>query len=183
MFSLAVSEDIILRNYREEDAAVLFQVIDANRRHLRPWLVWVDGTLKESHSLEYIRAARQEQYDQKSIALGIFKQDNLIGGIGMHQWDRQLRKAQIGYWLVKEEEGKGILSLCAQVVFKYLFEQLQLNKIELHHLPENVRSAAVARRLHFKTEGILRQSFLMNGKLNDLVVHGLLRSEWQQGSL
>jgi ribosomal-protein-serine acetyltransferase len=179
MFSLAVSEDIILRNYNEEDASTLFHVIDENRQHLRPWLVWVDGTLKEEHSLEYIRAARQEQYDQKSMALGIFKNEELIGGIGMHEWDQRLRKAQIGYWLIKEEEGRGILSQCATTMLHYLFDQLQLNKIEIHHLPENVRSAAVARRLHFKVEGILRDSFLMNGKLNDLVINGLLKREWK----
>lgn len=179
MFSLAVSEDIILRNYQEKDAPILFTVIDSNRQHLRPWLIWVDGTLKEEHSLEYIRAARQEQYDQKSMALGIFKNERLIGGMGMHQWDQQLKKAQIGYWLIKEAEGKGILHQCATTMLHYLFGQLQLNKIELHHLPGNVRSAAVARRLHFKVEGILRDSFLMNGKLNDLVINGLLRKEWQ----
>lgn len=178
MFILPVSDDIVLRNYQEEDAATLFNVIDANRQHLRPWLIWVDGTLKEEHSLEYIRAAKQEQYDQKSIAFGIFKKDTLIGGIGMHQWDQRLKKAQIGYWLIRQEEGKGILHQCAAVVFTYLFEQLHLNKIELHHLPANTRSAAVARRLNFKVEGILRDSFLMNGRFNDLVINGLLRSEW-----
>jgi ribosomal-protein-serine acetyltransferase len=179
MFSLAVSEDIILRNYREEDAPMLFNVIDVNRQHLRPWLIWVDGTLKEEHSLEYIRSARQEQYDQKSMALGIFRNEKLIGGMGMHQWDHRLKKAQIGYWLTREEEGKGILSRCAATMLHYLFDQLQLNKVELHHLPGNVRSAAVARRLNFTVEGILRDSFLMNGKLNDLIVNGLLRREWQ----
>lgn len=180
MFVLTVSDEIVLRNYREEDAAVLFATVQANRQHLRPWLVWVDGTLKEEHSLEYIRAARQEQYDQKSIAFGIFKGENLIGGIGMHDWDQRLRKAQIGYWMVKDEEGKGILTQSAAVLFQYLFVQLQLNKIELHHLPGNVRSAAVAKRLHFKIEGILRDSFLMNGNLSDLIINGLLRREWQQ---
>lgn len=180
MFSLAVSEEIILRNYQGEDAPVLFNVIDTNRQHLRPWLVWVDGTLKEEHSLEYIRAARQEQYDQKSMALGIFKSGKLIGGMGMHQWDHRLKKAQIGYWLIREEEGKGTLTRCATTMLEYLFDQLQLNKVELHHLPGNVRSAAVAHRLHFTIEGILRDSFLMNGKLNDLVINGLLKREWKK---
>ncbi len=179
MFTLAVSESIVLRNYQEEDAPVLFKVIDHNRQHLRPWLTWVDGTLKEEHSLEYIRAARQEQYDQKSIAFGIFKEGRLIGGIGMHRWDQRLKKAQIGYWLVKDQEGLGILSTCAKSMLRYLFEQLELNKIELHHLPGNVRSAAVAQRLHFKIEGILRDSVIINGMLTDLVITGLLRREWK----
>jgi len=175
---IRVSDEIYLRNYEEEDAPALFALVEQNRAHLRPWLVWVDATIKEAHSLEYIRAARQEQYDQQSIAYGIFWQEQLVGGIGMHQWDHRLRKAQIGYWLSKEAEGKGILQESARAFISYLFRQLQLNKIELHHLPGNVRSAAVARRLGFKIEGILRDSFLMNGQLQDLVVNGLLHREW-----
>lgn len=161
----------------EEDAAELFATVQANRAHLRPWLIWVDGTLKEEHSLEYIRAAKQEQNDQQSMAFGIFSNNRLVGGLGMHQWDRRLKKAQMGYWLAKAEEGKGILSLCAGVFLDYLFDKLQLNKVELHYLVSNVRSSAVAARLGFKVEGILRDSFLMNGSFHDLVVAGLLQRE------
>lgn len=176
---IQISETLLLRNYQDEDATVLFQTVNENRAHLRPWLKWVDGTQKEEHSLEYIRAARQEQYDQQSIAFGIFKHGQLIGGLGMHQWDQKLRKAQMGYWLVKAAEGKGLLSQCAGVFLDYLFDQLQLNKVELHYLPANTRSDAVGRRLGFSVEGILRDSFLMNGTLQDLVVAGLLKRERQ----
>jgi ribosomal-protein-serine acetyltransferase len=181
MLSLIVSEDITLRNYREEDAAILFRVVHQNRLHLRPWLVWVDGTQKEAHSLEYIRAAANEQYAQKSIAFGIFQDGELIGGIGMHEWDHVLRKAKMGYWLVKQEEGKGTLMRCAQVFISYLFQRLQLNKIELQYLPANTRSAATAKRLGFAVEGVLRDHYLMNGTFHDLVIAGLLKRDWNTG--
>lgn len=176
---ISVNNETVLRNYEEADAPELFAMVQQNRAHLRQWLIWVDSTLKEEHSLEYIRAARQEQYDQQSLAFGIFKRGRLVGGIGMHQWDQRLRKAQIGYWLIKTEEGKGVLSECAGVFIGYLFGQIQLNKIELHHLPDNVRSAAVARRLGFTVEGVLRDSFLINGRLQHMVINGLLRREWK----
>jgi len=176
--TLTVNKDIILRNYVEEDAAELFATVDENRAHLRPWLIWVDGTQKQEHSLEYIRAARQEQYDQLSMAFGIFKNGKLAGGLGMHQWDQRLKKAQIGYWLAKAEEGKGILSECAGVFIAYLFEHLQLNKVELQYLPGNIRSGAVAKRLGFTIEGVLRDNVLMNGAFHDLVTTGLLRKEY-----
>ncbi|RYZ38997.1 MAG: N-acetyltransferase [Sphingobacteriales bacterium] len=37
----------------------------------------------------------------------------------------------------------------------------------------------MAKRLHFTIEGILRDSFLRNGTLGDMVINGLLRREWQ----
>ena len=180
MLSLRVSPEIVLRTYSEEDARELFDVVNENRGHLRPWLIWVDATLKEAHSLEYIRAARQEQYEQRSMAMGIFQNDQLIGGIGMHHWDPRLKKAQIGYWLAAYACGKGIMQQCSMHFIHYLFTQLGLNKIELQYLPANVRSASVAKRLGFTTEGILRDSFLMNGVLQDVVITGLLQREWKR---
>lgn len=177
--TLTVAPGLILRNYQEEDAPSLFAAVEENRAHLRPWLIWVDATQKEMHSLEYIRNARQEQYDQQSIAFGIFREDRLIGGLGMHQWDRRLRKAQLGYWLAQAETGKGIMTGCIGVLMNYLFDRLDLNKLELHYLPGNMKSAAVAQRLGFRVEGVLRDSFLMNGTLHDLVLAGLLKKEYR----
>lgn len=175
--TIKIDDELLLRNYKEEDAPALYAAVEANRAHLRPWLLWVDGTQKEEHSLEYIRAARQEQEDQQSIAMGIFRGETLIGGLGMHQWDRRLRKAQLGYWLVKEEEGRGVMTRCAGAFLDYLFGQLDMNKIELHYLPGNSRSAATAQRLGFRVEGMLRDSFYINGALQDLVIAGLLKRE------
>ncbi len=178
MLSLTVSKDLVLRTYAEEDAAELFALVQGNRNHLRSWLVWVDATQKEEHALEYIRAARQGQLDQQSIAFGIFQHGRLVGSMDMHHWDQYLRKAQIGYWLSKQEEGKGIIHHCARQLIHYLFQQLQLNKIELHYQPANARSAAVAQRLGFTIEGLLRDQVLVNGTFQDLVITGLLRKEW-----
>ena len=60
----------------------------------------------------------------------------------------------------------------------FLFNKVSLNKIEIRFIPHNTRSAKVAERLGCKVEGILRQSYLKDGKLEDLVVTGLLKSEW-----
>lgn len=175
---IPVSEELYLRNYEETDAPELFALIAQNRARLRPWLAWVDTTQKQSDSLEYIRAARQEQYDQQSIAFGIFRSGVLVGGIGMHHWDHELRKAEIGYWLAAGEEGRGTLFHSARALIAFLFDRLQLNKIEVRYLPGNARSAAAAAKLGFRIEGLLRESFRMHGLLQDIVVAGLLKREF-----
>lgn len=45
-------------------------------------------------------------------------------------------------------------------------------------MPGNKRSSALAERLGFKIEGVIRQSYFMNGRLEDLVITGLLKTEW-----
>ncbi len=178
MLRIPVSDTLTLRTYLPEDAATLFKTIDENRPYLRPWLAWVDHTIKEDHSLGFIQNARVQLQQQTGLALGIFSDEELIGGIGMHDWDHQLKKAEVGYWLSKQYQGKGILHSCALPFIDYLFTQLQLNKIEIRFRPSNDRSAAVAKRLGFKIEGILRDTQLNNGILDDMVIAGLLRKEW-----
>jgi ribosomal-protein-serine acetyltransferase len=177
---LTVSPEIELRNYREENAEELFALIEVNRSYLRPWLSWIDRTQKVEHSLDFIRSGLQDQHDQKGLFLGIFKNEKLIGGIGMHDWNHEVKRAEIGYWLAKGETGKGILHQCAITFIAFLFEKLQLNKITLHYFPANEKSAAVAKRLGFKVEGWLREQVIFNGQLQDIIINGLLRKEWQQ---
>lgn len=179
MVSILIDEATLLRSYRPEDAAELFRAIYASRDHLRPWLSWVNHTTRQEHSLQFINQSLQELHEQQSLALGIFHHQQIIGGIGMHNREVHLKRVQIGYWIAKDFEGQGIITKCSLRFVDFLFEKLGLNKIELHFAVPNTRSAAVAQRLGAKTEGIIRAGCLVNGLPEDLVVTGILRSEWQ----
>jgi ribosomal-protein-serine acetyltransferase len=113
------------------------------------------------------------------MVLGLFREGKIIGEVGMHNWNHPLKKAQIGYWLTAEHEGKSVLYKCLIEFLSFLFENVGLNKIEIHFVVQNKRSANVAERLGCKIEGVLRHSYLRNGSLEDLVIAGLLRSDWQ----
>jgi ribosomal-protein-serine acetyltransferase len=176
--SITIDDDLLLRNYTPEDAPGLFAAIDASRKHLHPWLSWVDKTTKEEHSLQYIQDSLYGPFTKEALVLGIFYRDTIIGGIGMHNWDHNTKRAQIGYWIGKGHEGKGIINKCLTAFVPYLFDKIGLNKIEIHFMPANKRSAKVAERLGFKTEGIIRQSIIHNGMPQDVVIAGLLKSEW-----
>ena len=97
----------------------------------------------------------------------------------MHQWDQLTKKAQIGYWIAKEYEGNGIINKCLHGFVTYLFDKVGLNKIEVHFVPDNKRSAKVAECLGCKVEGVIRQSVVRNGQPWDIVIMGLLKSEWK----
>jgi len=180
MLSILIDPEVTLRSYTPEDAPALFRAIQKNRTHLRPWLAWIDGTTKEEHSRAFIEDALTQQHHQQGIAAGIFRNEEVIGGVGMLHWNHQLQKAQIGYWIDKQYEGTGLLSRCLEKFIDYLFETVNLNKIEIHFVASNERSAAIARRFNAKLEGILRDSCVVNGNLSDLVVTGLLKKEWRE---
>ncbi len=176
---ITVTDQLLLRTYEPADAQELFDVINNSRKHLQPWLEWVPLTTKQEHALQFIQRSRQELNDQQSLALGIFYDGKIIGGIGMHKWEPAIKRAQVGYWIVKEHEGKGIVNKSLLKFISFLFEQLGLNKVEIHFEPKNKRSAKVADKLGFKIEGVIRQAIMRNGMPEDLVVTGILKSEWK----
>lgn len=175
--TLQVDNDLLLRSYLMDDSEQLFDAVSRNRAHLSPWLNWVGKTTKVEHSRQFIEQSLQQQ--KESVAMGIFYENKLIGGIGMHQWDRDIKRAQVGYWLDKTYEGKGIMHKSLEYFISMLFEKIGLNKIEIHFVPGNKRSARVAEKLGFRMEGVIRQGILWNGMLEDIVVTGLLRTEWR----
>jgi len=176
--SILIDDELLLRSLQPGDAQELFSTVDASRDHLRPWFPWVDLTTKPEHSLQFIQQSLVQQHNQEAIALGIIYNRKLIGSMGMHNWDHNLKKAQLGYWIAKEYEHKGIIHTCLKGFIDFLFEKAGLNKVEIHFMVSNKRSAAVAERLNFKVEGIIRQNYLLHGAFHDIVVTGLLRSEW-----
>ncbi len=182
MVTITVNEHIQLRSYTADDAAMLFAAVNNSRPHLIQWLEWVRHTTREEHSLRYIKDTQHQAQMQESLSLGIFYDDKIIGGVGMHQWNHSVKKAQIGYWIAKEYEGKGIVTVCLKHFSQFLFDKVGLNKIEIHFSAANMRSGKVAERLGGKIEGIIRQSVLRNGVPEDVAIAGILKSEWKGGS-
>lgn len=179
MVSILIDDELLLRTLQPSDANDLFDVVEASRTHLRPWMPWVDMNTRAEHTLQFIQQSIVSQHNQSAMALGIMYQGKMIGSMGMHDWDHTLNKAQLGYWISKDFEGRGIINNCLKGFIGFLFGKVGLNKIEIQFVVSNRRSAAVAERLKFKIEGIIRQSYLLNGVYHDVVVTGMLKTEWK----
>jgi ribosomal-protein-serine acetyltransferase len=179
LVSIIINESILLRSYQVDDAPELFSAVNKSRKHLLPWLEWIGKTTKSEHSLQFIQQSLHQLHTQEALALGIFYNDRIIGGIGMHHWEQTTKRAQLGYWISKEWEGKGIMNTCLTRFVDFLFEKIGLNKIEIHFVPANKRSAKVAERLGAKIEGVIRQCSIRHGQLEDIVITGLLKTEWK----
>ncbi|MBC7554162.1 MAG: GNAT family N-acetyltransferase [Taibaiella sp.] len=180
MVNITINSNITLRTFTPEDAEALLGAINASRAHLSPWLDWIKHTTKIEHAAKYIKDSLHCANMQEGLFLGIFDNGQLTGGVTMHQWDHKLKKADIGYWLVKGNEGKGTIALCLRHFATFLFTKTGLTKIEVHFAAANKRSAKVAERLGCRIEGVIRQGTLRNGMAEDLVIAGLLKSEWEQ---
>lgn len=176
--NIKVDEELRLELIDEHHAEETFKVIDANREHLRVWLPWVDYTTSVEGFKNYILFCKQKFKEGADYGY-IIRYGNIVAGrIGLHHVDTNNKSASIGYWLAKDQEGKGIITRSCKALINFGFHELQLNRIEIKHGDGNDKSGAVPQKLGFKREGLLRQAELVNGKFIDLHLYSLLKEEW-----
>jgi ribosomal-protein-serine acetyltransferase len=175
--SFQLDNEITLRAWRESDIAQAFDVVIRNREHLQEYMHWMTPDYSLETATGFITNSIAKAAERKNLGLGIFRGEGIIGSIGFVEFHWAERKTEIGYWIAKGEEGKGIITRACKLLIDYAFDELNMNRIEIHCSAENWRSAAVPERLGFLKEGVLRQAHLRNGRLHDFAIYGLLAED------
>jgi ribosomal-protein-serine acetyltransferase len=177
-YILTPHETIQLEPMVPDHAEQLLQVVNGNRSHLGRWLPWVPFMQTADDFRNYIERSRRLHYEGTERNWVIKYKDDIAGRIGIHYIQQQNKTGAIGYWLGKEFEGKGIVTKSCKAVLDHCFTVLQLNRVELKCGTANLKSAAIADRMHFTQEGVLRQAERVNGKFIDLSLYAILKDEW-----
>ena len=176
---IQVDETISLEFLQEIHADSLYNVVNANRAYLKEWLPWVDSMQTVANFKQYIIDSKKQAADKTDYGYAIIIDKNIVGRIGMHRINRQNKIGEIGYWLANSLQGRGIITKCCKALINYGFTALNLNRIEIKCALENEKSRAIAEKLQFKQEGILRQAEWLNGKFIDLYLYALLKDDWK----
>ncbi len=103
-----------------------------------------------------------------------------IGNVGLHNINNKDRNASFGIAIgEKEYWSKGLGTEAARLIVAYGFDQLNLHRIGSSALGFNERSIRMHLAVGFAEEGRQRDGIFKNGNYTDLVLFGLLRSEWK----
>ncbi len=109
------------------------------------------------------------------------KQSNkTIGWCGYHTWYVTHDRAEIGYMIYSDEYmGKGYMTEVLKEVIECGFTKMNLHRIEAMVGPDNVPSLKLMESFGFTKEGVLREHYFKNNKMEDSVVFSLLRKEYE----
>jgi len=179
MFSAPFRDGFELRLLEERHAPALFKVVERERAHLREWLPWVDATKSEEDSLSFIRSVLEQFVTNHGFAAGVWNGERLAGTVGLHRIDWLNRRVEIGYWLAREFQGRGVMTDACRAVVTHLFRELDLNRVEIRCAVGNTKSSAIPSRLGFTLDGTLRDAQFVNGRHHDLLVFGMLKRDWK----
>jgi ribosomal-protein-alanine N-acetyltransferase len=127
-------------------------------------------------ALEHIAMMDAKIENNEGINWAITQKGNpkLIGVIGHYRIKPEHYRAEIGYMLLPEFSGKGIISEAVKEVVKYGFKGMQLHSIEAVIDPENNASAKVLEKNGFVKEAHLKENEFFEGRFLDSVIYSLL---------
>jgi len=127
-------------------------------------------------ALEHIALIDSKIENNEGInwAITLKNDPKLIGLIGHYRIKPEHYRAEIGYMLLPEYHGKGIITEAIKEVVKYGFETMKLHSIEAVIDPENFISEKVLLKNGFVKEAHLRENECFEGRFLDTVIYSIL---------
>ena len=104
----------------------------------------------------------------------------MIGTCGVTALNEACFSGEVGYVINPQYSNMGIATEAVKRVLEFGFEVLGLRRIEAHYMPENKASRRVMEKCGMTFEGILRKSMMVKGKLIDVGICSILRSEFNK---
>lgn len=143
------TERLQLRQWREEDAGVLYEF--AKSPEIGPIAGWPVHTDVEN-SREIIRDVLSKE---ETYAVVLKDEDNPVGSAGlMIGGESNLliseEEAEIGYWIGVPYWGRGLIPEAVQELMRYAFEELGLKKLWCGYFDGNEKSWRVQQKCGFK---------------------------------
>ncbi len=168
---------VCLREYRKEDAerAQGFLNNPELSRLLStgvpfPLTLWDEEKWVESQSVQ------KELYN---FAIETVKERLYIGGCGINALDWKNRAATVGIMIGDPEFwGKGYGTEAMRLLIGFIFEQMNMNRIELRVFSFNERARKSYEKVGFVPEGRLRQALYRDGAFHDELPMSILRHEY-----
>jgi RimJ/RimL family protein N-acetyltransferase len=110
------------------------------------------------------------------------KQNNkVIGHIGLYNIDLNIKSAEYAILIGDNEYlGRGVGKQMTNLILEYGFYKLNLNRIYLSLIKENLAALNLYNKMGFKNEGCLRQVILKKGIYYDSVLMAILKSEYDE---
>lgn len=105
--------------------------------------------------------------------------NEFCGAGGFNNLDKTHKKAEIGFWLLKDYWGKGILNEVMPKLFENGFTKLDLNRIEGFVTSDNTKCKKALEKINFTYEGTMRESEVKNEQNISVDIYSILKSEWE----
>lgn len=176
-FEIIETRRLILKGLSPEDMKNIFE--NCSKSEIKKLLGHRTEKDYQKEESKYKNGYSSYNRSFKLFLLTDKKTNTIIGRCGIHNWNAEHRRAEIGY--VMEDESykrKGLMTETLDVIIEYGFNKMNLNRIEALVGIENVPSLRLMEKYNFIKEGVLRQHYYTADKYEDSVLFSKLYHEY-----
>ncbi len=172
-FPLLQTERLSLRQLTNEDEQALF-LLRSDERVMRFLDRPLAASLNEATAL--LQKINDALLNNDGITWGIALKNDplLIGTIGYWKMTPEHYRAEIGYLLHPDHQGKGLMQEAITTVLDYGFKTMRLHSIEANVNPVNANSIKILEKNNFIREAWFKENYYYNGKFLDSFIYSLL---------
>jgi len=182
-FVLRVDEQVQLRQLEEAHLDEHFLLLMKNKHFIGVWEPWVNA-ISYDGQLDYVRYMQDQQANGIAFTCGIWYAEShdaayrLVGNV-TYRVSRDVRSTELGYWLAEAYTHRGIVTRAVKTLMHHAFETDNLNRVLIRAAAGNTASCAVAERLGFHLDGVIRGDLRLNGDTIDRAIYTMLAADWR----
>ncbi|MDP6165026.1 MAG: GNAT family N-acetyltransferase [Gammaproteobacteria bacterium] len=180
MFKLTVDDEINLYLVNDSFTGRYVELVEENEEYLAQWLAWPRVCKTQDDFKEFVKDSLHEYAEGKSMNCAVEYRGEIVGNASFNTIQHELKRVEIGYWIGKVYQGKGIISRVCHVLIDYAFKNLEMDKVQIAAAEGNRPSRAVCERLGMKLEGILTHQEKVGDRILNHAVYGIHRMEIQK---
>lgn len=167
----------LLRQIRQEDRAQVYAAL-SNPRVIAHYGISYESEAATQEQIDWYRQMEQNQTGYWWAICEAQSPATLLGCCGIYEMDAYNSNADLGYWLLPEYWGSGIMHECLLSVLRFAFDELHLHRLEAEIEPANIASAKLVQKLGFEWEGRRREVARRDDSFLDLNYYALLSSKF-----
>jgi [ribosomal protein S5]-alanine N-acetyltransferase len=176
-FETIITSRLILKGIFDEDMKYIFENLT------KPEIKRILGhRSEEEYRKEEIKHINgYSSYNRRFILFLLTDKESnsIIGRCGLHNWNKEHKRAEIGYKMEDESyRGKGLMTEAVNAIIDYGFNTMNLNRIEALVGIGNVPSLRILEKHHFIREGVLRQHCHASNQFEDSVLFSKLYRDY-----
>lgn len=119
--------------------------------------------------------------NSKRIVFVIYFEGREIGVISIDNIDYKNKKCEWAFYIFDSNlRGKGIGKRLEITMIDYIFNELNMEKLNCSVLSNNLSVVEMHKHFGFTVEGILRKNYIKNNERIDVYLLGMLKEEWMK---
>jgi [ribosomal protein S5]-alanine N-acetyltransferase len=170
-----LTDDVVtLRGWRDTDTGALTAMMD--EAEIARW-TRAPSPYLERHAIEWLATHSTLMRRRTELPLAIVDaaSGELVGSIALRFPEDG--RGEFGYLVAAAARRRGVAERALRLYSGWAFDELDVERLEVLVQPDNETSLALAERVGFRREGLLRSYTAVRGRRVDMVVLGMLRGE------